>query len=138
MKKYVYGISALVLFLLVLFGNPIIDARQKLFGKILSYIGFRPTDSQQEIDALRAENFALRGELAIGTAVPEDREFRKADIYSTYPFNEIVIDIGADRGVTQFTSVTFEEKVFLGFVKTVNAHTSLVKTIFDGGVEVPV
>ncbi len=70
-----------------------------------------------------------------------EREFRVAKIYSSYPFNNrglVAINAGIKDGVSSGMTATVGGYILLGQVTEVFESYSLVRTIFDAGWELPV
>jgi len=140
-KKYFYIGSVIALAAALVFLNGAIDSRQIFFGNILSYFNLEQPDLQKELEELKAQNITLKREIILGSIPAASGDFHKALVYSTYPFNTrnaVVIEGGENRGIKRFSAVTFEEQVFFGYIDSVNEKTSLVKTLFDGSLEIPV
>ncbi len=87
---------------------------------------------KQELVELRAENEALRAEIA-----ERQRSAKplRVKIYSTFPFNnrhEISVAAGSQQGVKPGMPVAVAGEVLLGQVKEVFENRSVVRTLFDG------
>ncbi|HVN26131.1 MAG TPA: rod shape-determining protein MreC [Candidatus Paceibacterota bacterium] len=94
---------------------------------------------------LEAQNEALEAQVAIYQTVEEQLpqaspRMLRAMVYSRYPLNfknELLLDAGADHGVTTGTAVLFQG-MLIGRIAQVFAHESLAETIFDSGFTMPV
>ncbi len=102
-----------------------------------------PTDGQ--MPALAAENDALQAQLAqlqvVASQLPTSsaNEIR-AMVYSRYPMNfrnELLVNAGSENGVTNGDAVVFQG-MLIGQVMTVFGEQSLVQTIFDNDIRMPV
>lgn len=100
--------------------------------------GFTPTALLEgKIAALEEENENLRLQIFNQSIFVKD----KVRVYSSYPFNtkkEIVIAGGADRGVNEGDVVTYGGGILVGYVSQVSPRSSIVKTVFDPGLQMPV
>lgn len=68
-------------------------------------------------------------------------EYLSAKIYSTYPFNNrglITLNAGRLDGLKELLPVTVGETIFLGQLTQVSDTSSVARTIFDAGWELPV
>jgi len=139
MKNSALLLTSLILFLF-LFVDSAVDVRHSVVGSVLNVFGSDARGSDDELARLKAENLNLRGELQLGSPTVETKS-EEVRIYSSYPFNtrnEVVIEGGENVDINTGDTVTFEEKVLFGIVSVVNKKTSLVKTIYDGDVEISV
>jgi cell shape-determining protein MreC len=93
----------------------------------------------RQLRDLSIENQALRGEIAHVKSLPgfvEERrqKYLKATVYSTYPLTSsqsLVISAGSSDGVLVGMPVLVKPGLFIGEVKEVFEHQSVVKTVFD-------
>jgi rod shape-determining protein MreC len=101
--------------------------------------------SQAEDQSLSAENDALKAQLAtlqvVESQLPTSSPGEiRAMVYSRYPMNfrnELLVSAGSDSGVVTGTAVVFQG-MLIGQVQQVFLHQSLVQTIFDNNVKMPV
>ncbi len=101
--------------------------------------------SQTDAQNLVAENDALKAQLAtlqvVASQLPTSTPNTiRAMIYSRYPMNfrnELLVSVGSNEGVATGAAVTFQG-MLLGEVKAVFPETSLVQTIFDNSLKMPV
>lgn len=102
-------------------------------------------DGNRELENLRSENMALRGELeklislAPRGAISDGVSVR-AVVYassSVRPIPDIVVSAGSSDGINPGMAV-LSGKLLVGIVRTTNAHTSIVQTIFDPRFEIAV
>jgi len=99
------------------------------------------TDAQ----TLSAENDALKAQLAelqvVSSQLPTSSVgVVRAMVYSRYPMNfrnELLVSAGSDSGVTTGAAVVFQG-MLIGQVRTVFKEESLVQTIFDDSLKMPV
>jgi len=155
-KKYTFTIIALALVLgVVFFGDAFVQVEgssaltfRKIVRASFAWIGAvvsSPT-TEENISTLMQENASLKAKLFFlehdtVRIIAEQRIFVSAPVYSTYPFNNrslITIAAGkADKIVAQ-APVVFGDYIFLGEVFDVTEQTSIVRTVFDPGWELPV
>jgi len=101
--------------------------------------------TQNDNPSLVAENEALQAQLdelkGVAAILPKATSGDiPAMVYSRYPFNfknEFLVDAGAHQGVEQGNAVTFQG-IFIGTVEQVFPDSSLVQTVFDTSVKLPV
>lgn len=101
--------------------------------------------SQADSPSLAAQNDALQAQLAtLQTVVAQlptsTSNTIRAMVYSRYPMNfrnELLVNAGAHVGVTSGTAVMFQG-MLIGQVLKVFANESLVQTIFDNDLRMPV
>ena len=94
---------------------------------------------------LAAENDALKAQLAtlqvVASQLPTSTPSTvRAMVYSRYPMNfrnELLVNAGSDDGVAAHAAVTFQG-MLIGQVEKVFSDTSLVQTIFDNTLKMPV
>ena len=114
----------------------------KRVGRGRSAVG---TSSQAEDQSLSAENDSLKAQLAtlqvIASQLPTSSTANiRAMVYSRYPMNfrnELLVSAGSDDGVATGAAVVFQG-MLIGQVQQVFLHESLVQTIFDNNVKMPV
>lgn len=137
-NRFVY-FSLVFIFLALIFFRPFLSS------KIRNFLEGEGGDIKDE--SLVFENQNLKAELAqlkeIVNRTPKDREdYEFGFVYARYPFNvknEVLINVGSNRGITEERPVFFgaysEEEigkmVLFGSVKKVFKETSLVQTIFS-------
>ncbi|HUC01670.1 MAG TPA: rod shape-determining protein MreC [Candidatus Paceibacterota bacterium] len=101
--------------------------------------------SQADSQTLAAQNDALEAQLAqlqvvaaeLPTSSPDEI---RAMVYSRYPMNfrnELLANAGADQGVASGSAVMFQG-MLVGQVTGVYAGSSLVQTVFDNDLKMPV
>jgi len=118
--------------------------------KIRSWLSPSPENndtgaSQTDVPTLQAENDALKAQLAtLQTVVSQlptsTSDTVRAMVYSRYPMNfrnELLLNAGADDGVQSGAAVTFQG-MLLGQVQKVFSGESLVQTVFDNTLKMPV
>lgn len=101
--------------------------------------------SQTDNQTLAAENDALQAQLAtlqtVASQLPTSMpDAIRAMVYSRYPMdfrNELLVNTGANAGVTPGDAVTFQG-MLIGQVRTVFPEESVVQTIFDDTLKMPV
>lgn len=94
---------------------------------------------QAENQALTAQLYQLQGVAAEFPSIPA--HYMPAMVYSRYPFNfknEILINAGANEGVTAGKAVLYQGGVLIGTVEAVFPDSSLVQTVLDGNFKMPV
>lgn len=102
--------------------------------------------SDAELARIKGENMTLRAKLeelsGIADRLPTfNASYRMAIVYSTYPFNikhSLSINAGENSGINEGMVVVSSDGIFLGQVAKVFKDTSLVQTIFDQNLEMPV
>ncbi|PIR89206.1 MAG: hypothetical protein COU07_01950, partial [Candidatus Harrisonbacteria bacterium CG10_big_fil_rev_8_21_14_0_10_40_38] len=95
---------------------------------------------------LAYENAKLRAQiLALSKSSCEydegSHKFLRAQIYSTYPFNNrglVTLNVGLRDGVVSGMNVVIDNSFLLGQITEVFESYSVARTIFDTGWEVPV
>lgn len=100
----------------------------------------------QEFEKILRENEALKAQILFLSTSPylEDQDghsYLRAKVYSTYPFNNrglITINAGLNHGLKGLLPVTVDGYIFLGQLTEVAPNSSIVRTIFDSGWELPV
>jgi len=103
-------------------------------------------ESDTELVRIRSENVALKAKLEELTGIDDrlpsfDANYKAAIVYSTYPFNikhSLSINAGENSGIREGMAVVSAERIFLGQITKVFRNTSLVQTIFDQSLEMPV
>ncbi len=101
--------------------------------------------TQTDNQTLATQNDALQAQLAtlqvvesqLPTSTPNTI---RAMVYSRYPMNfrnELLVNAGANNGVTSGSAVMFQG-MLIGQVQKVFANESLVQTIFDNDLKLPV
>lgn len=107
---------------------------------------FARTGGPNEIEALRQENQDLLAQVQ-RYGMPDSNQpglgqkSLSAEVYSVYPFNAknlITIDVGEKAGVKVSMPVTLGGNILVGKVKDVSSGTSIVQTVFDPGMQIPV
>jgi len=104
-----------------------------------------PSATQADDATLAAQNDALRAQLAslqilsaqLPTSSPNEI---RAMVYSRYPLNfknELLVNAGSNDGVAAGAAVIFQG-MLIGQVRTVFPNESLVQTIFDNNLKMPV
>jgi cell shape-determining protein MreC len=101
--------------------------------------------SRADSPTLAAQNDALQAQLAtlqvVASQVPTSTPNAiRAMVYSRYPMNfrnELLVNAGSDEGVVSGDAVTFQG-MLIGQVQKVFANESLVQTIFDNNLRMPV
>jgi rod shape-determining protein MreC len=101
--------------------------------------------SQAESPSLAAQNDALQAQLAtlqtVASQLPTSTPNTiRAMVYSRYPMNfrnELLVNAGSDEGVVSGDAVTFQG-MLIGQVQKVFENESLVQTIFDNNLKMPV
>ena len=101
---------------------------------------------ESELNSLTLENEQLKAKILELEKSPyllqtENHDYLVAKIYSTYPFNNrglFTINAGFKNGVKTGLAVTFEKHILIGQITEVYENYSLVRSIFDGGWELPV
>jgi cell shape-determining protein MreC len=99
---------------------------------------------QQENEDLRAALQRLSGckDLKICCVnIQWDKDFVRAKVFSTYPFNvknRITISVGRKDGIEVGRAATIGENIFVGRVVEVFDEASIVETVFDANLELPV
>jgi cell shape-determining protein MreC len=101
--------------------------------------------SQADSPTLAARNAALAAQLAalqvVASQLPTSTPNTiRAMVYSRYPLNfrnELLVNAGANEGVTSGTAVMFQG-MLLGQVLKVFSDESLAQTIFDNNLKMPV
>lgn len=107
--------------------------------------GSAAAGTQADNVSLAAENDALQAQLAalqtvasqLPTSTPDEI---RAMVYSRYPMNfrnELLVNAGSDDGVATGDAVVFQG-MLIGQVQTVFPHETLVQTIFDNNLKMPV
>jgi rod shape-determining protein MreC len=100
---------------------------------------------QADNQTLTAENDALHAQLAtlqvVASQLPTSTPNTiRAMVYSRYPMNfknELLVNVGANAGVTTGSAVIFQG-MLIGQVQKVFVNESLVQTIFDNDFKLPV
>lgn len=95
--------------------------------------------------SLRAEVDSLKAQLAVYAKLSSELtqaspELLPVAVYSRYPFalkNELLVNAGSAEGVAA-GQVAVYRGVFLGRVEQVYPHSSLVETVFDSRLKLPV
>jgi len=127
--------SLLVFFVLFVYNTPVFSMKFKASSFIEDVFGNRELESRMA--ELEKENAFLRTQILDQEKLTKDT----IKVYSTYPFNntgEIVIAGGEDRGIEIGDVVVYAGDVFVGVVKNVMEHTSVVTTIFNPSWEISV
>jgi cell shape-determining protein MreC len=101
--------------------------------------------SPGESPTLAAQNDALQAQLAtlqvVASQLPTSTPNTiRAMVYSRYPMNfrnELLVNVGTNDGVTSGAAVMFQG-MLIGKVQTVFSEESLVQTIFDNNLKMPV
>jgi cell shape-determining protein MreC len=101
--------------------------------------------SQADSPTLAAQNDALQAQLAtlqtVASQLPTSTSNTiRAMVYSRYPMNfrnELLVNAGANVGVTSGAAVMFQG-MLIGQVQTVFENESLIQTIFDNNLKMPV
>jgi rod shape-determining protein MreC len=104
-------------------------------------MGASPADGS----SLAAQNDALQAQLAalqvVASQLPTSTPNTiRAMVYSRYPMNfrnELLVNAGSDEGVASGDAVTFQG-MLIGQVQKVFGSESLVQTIFDNNLKMPV
>lgn len=103
------------------------------------------SSENSELMKLRLENESLKLQVpspAAGRPIYSGGwEYKKAFIYSSYPFNDqrlLGINLGSDDGVKELMPVMASPGIVAGQIKEVFPKYSLVKTIFDPAFKIPV
>lgn len=95
-----------------------------------------------DVQALRAENEALRERMIAGNAPPAAlASLLKAPVYANYPFNNytaLVVALGSEEGVHVGMPATLGGEVLVGWVSDAVKHRSTVKTVVSPDVQMPV
>ena len=107
----------------------------------LSFSGqsFDPKELAYENARLRAQILALTKTSCEYTT--SDRKFIKAQVYSTYPFNNrdlITLNVGSRDGVVSGMNIVVDDIFLLGQITEVFETHSFARTIFDTGWQIPV
>ncbi len=113
--------------------------------KIFFLSFFQRAKILRQYQALSLENQSLRAQILSLNNDPSRIEINNtpliiAQIFSQYPFsafNEILINAGSRHGVKAGQAVLAAPDIFLGVIEKVNEKTSVVKTIFSPGWELP-
>lgn len=104
-----------------------------------------PIAMQADSSSTIAENEALQAQIAQlqimqGQLPTASVGYVKAMVYSRYPLNfksEILVNIGSDEGITVGSAVTFQG-IFIGQIETVFPNYSVVQTVFDNKIKMPI
>lgn len=100
-----------------------------------------------EEDRLKVENRDLlaridRMQIAYEEVTKErDELIVRGKIFSQYPFNtknRITVSVGESEGVRLAQIATVGDNIVLGYVREVAPHTSVVETVFDPSLQLPV
>lgn len=118
------------------FLRPIAD----FFGSFFqSSKGYDVNSLVLENEKLKAEILALKKSAQlIGSG---QSKFLTVKVYSTYPFNHkdfLAINVGGKQGVKEGMAVTLGEHILIGQIAETEDHSSMVRTIFHPGWELPV
>ena len=146
--RIIIAIGILLLFSASLF---IRDSRGSLMGRASHALGLYVSSplriftatSLPTTEELIAENRRLHAEVSLlsHTLSKKEQGVYEAHVFSSYPFNHrglIEIDAGSGEGIREGMGVAASGLFLLGRIETVSPHTSIVKTIFDNDVSLPV
>lgn len=145
MKRIVL-ISLTAVILIVTFFSGIFIPKHIFIASIDFAKQYLRTDFYQENVLLKLQNENLKAQLQraqdepTATRVSTDGRI-EATIFSTYPFNmkdTIVVDRGSAEHVEKGMVATVADSILLGQVVSVEAHSSVVRTIFDSHWQLPV
>lgn len=100
----------------------------------------------KQMSSLSIENQSLKAQILELEAQPtllrqEGEKFIVAKTYSQYPFgdlSQLLVNAGSREGVREGMPVLVAPGIFLGVVQEVKEKTSIVKTIYSAGWELPV
>ena len=117
--------------------NPVFASIQNIFNGSVS---------RDEFSNLILENERLKAQLLVLSKSPrehyeDDKEYRAAKVYSTYPFNNkglMAINAGLKDGMTEFMPVTIGGYILIGQIMKAESGYSVVRTVFDNGWQLPV
>jgi cell shape-determining protein MreC len=135
-KTFTFGALVIILLLLIFF-EPSYGWKIREF---LSAPGPAPADQ-----TLIEQNQVLKAQVAqlqvVAAQLPiEPPENIRAMVYSRYPLNfknEMLINVGANENITTGTAITFQG-IFIGETEEIFSGSSLVRTVFDDGLKLPV
>ncbi|MBN2197975.1 rod shape-determining protein MreC [Candidatus Wolfebacteria bacterium] len=116
-----------------------------LFLAITYFVGFfirKEKLANENLNLIR-ENSELRAVIQqmIIDIQPKVDNYLSAKIFSTYPFNiknQITVNIGKNQGVAKGMVATVENNLLLGQVVEVFNEYSIIQTIFDPNLQLPV
>jgi len=154
-RNFLVFIGLLILFGLLFLSQILINPKNYLASQLGNLVG-RPiaflanlietSRDSAEFEKILKENEVLKAKILLlsKSSYRETiggHEYLRARVYSTYPFNNrglIALNAGRLDGLTELLPVTLGDAVFLGQLNHVSDNSSVARTIFDAGWELPV
>jgi len=136
LRKILSSLILLVLVLILFFSHDAIGKFLISLRKITP-IFFENCENSEVVNLLKIENNRLKFELS---ALRDEKiktsllPYRKARVYSRYPFNDwarIIIDLGLRDGIREGMPVVLKPGIILGKVVNTKRDESEVMTLFD-------
>lgn len=135
-KTFTFGALIIVLLLLIFF--------EPSYGWKIREFLTSPTPAPAD-QTLTAQNQVLAAQVAqfqvVAAQLPTEPAGNiRAMVYSRYPLNfknEMLINVGANQSITTDTAITFQG-IFIGETEQVFSNSSLVRTVFDDSLKLPV
>lgn len=146
MKRIVL-ISLTAVILIVTFFSGIFIPKRAFVASVNFARQYLKTDFYQENVLLKLQNENLKAQLQRSQDDPNSVSGAsgisriEAKVFSTYPFNmkdTISVDRGSDDGVANAMVATVADSILLGQVTGVDAHSAVIRTIFDSHWQLPV
>ncbi|MDI6820672.1 MAG: rod shape-determining protein MreC [Patescibacteria group bacterium] len=136
LRKILSSLILLVLVLILIFSHNAVGIFLISFKKIATSF-FESCEKSEVFKVIEIENNRLKLELS---ALREEKiksslsQYRKARVYSRYPFNDrarLIIDLGLRDGIKEGMPIVLMPGVILGKVIEVKKNQSEVITLFD-------
>ncbi len=130
MRRYIF-LTLIILLLIITYSTTFFIEKKRSFNENLLL--------KQENQELRAQIQKIQ--IPVCGIQPPGDNYLSAKVFSTYPFNiknQIVIDIGENKGIKKMMAATVGENILVGQVIEVYKTSSVIKTFFDPNWQLPV